>query len=291
MRMYIFLALLISSVLTGRILVDEVVAVIQHGEGAMIITRSDVRPGLDGMPRTLRDVVLEYLMVLDAQKLKITISDEDVDRFLMQLQKQNGLTKTAIERLFEQLGYTYQEGREQLRVKQMIETIVDFRVKSDKRLMIEEQDVSAAYQAHPVYEPIHFTLRQVYLEKSEYSPEAIQKIIEAKNFDALPWEEPFDLDEQDLADDKQFLKTAEIGSLVDQDTDDQGVELTQLVARTTPRLRSFQERRAEIEMELRKERYFMILREYEEKLLKQGHITFMHEEDQKTVRGERNPID
>lgn len=273
--------------ISGRILEDEIVAVIYNPEGSIAITRSDTRIGLDGQPRTLRQAILEQLMLLDAQKLKINITEDDVDRFLMQLQRQNGLTKYALEEMFRQLGFTYQEGREQLRNKQMIDTIVDYRVKSDKRMQVTPEEVEAYYQNNPLYSPMTVTLRQVFVSNEEFSASQIDAMIKDGTIaKKLKWEEPFVLEEQDIAEDKLFIKTAPLGSIVEREEDKEGIELTMLVERCEPRLIQLGDRYNEVEMDLRKERFFMLLREYEDKLLADATgLRFLNEADKKAVLG------
>lgn len=273
--------------ISGRILEDEIVAVIYNPEGSIAITRSDTRIGLDGQPRTLRQAILEQLMLLDAQKLKINITEDDVDRFLMQLQRQNGLTKYALEEMFRQLGFSYQEGREQLRNKQMIDTIVDYRVKSDKRMQVTPEEVDAYYQNNPLYSPMTVTLQQVFVSNEEFSASQIDTMIKDGTIaKKLKWEEPFVLEEQDIAEDKLFIKTAPLGSIVEREEDKEGIELTMLVERCEPRLIPLGDRYNEVEMDLRKERFFMLLREYEDKLLLEAKgLRFLNEADKKAVLG------
>ena len=70
-------------------IVNEIVAIVYSIEANEPILLSDLQAGIDGQPKTLKDVVLERLILLDARKYKITVTDEEIDRFLAQLLKQN----------------------------------------------------------------------------------------------------------------------------------------------------------------------------------------------------------
>jgi hypothetical protein len=82
-------------------LIDKIDAVIFGEEGVEIVTKSEVdRPGLEGGARTLDGVVLERLMYLDAKKYKMLPSEEDVDKHLEGLQRENNLSQDDVKKKF-----------------------------------------------------------------------------------------------------------------------------------------------------------------------------------------------
>lgn len=279
----IFLALSTFIMAQQALLEDEILVVIYYPKGRAVITRSDIKPGLDGSPRTLRDIVLEMLMVID--KIMLHGEDEgDIERYLVQLQKQHGLSRVALEALFTQLGYTYEEGREELRRKNMIDAAIDFRVRQDKHMLVSEQEVKDFCEKNPVYSPMTFVLQQAYVSYDDMPADQLaQALKDPVLLDKITWEEPFEISEQDLAEDKQFIKTAPIGSIVEQEPDDEGVEITRLIERQEPQQRSFDERRDAVELDLRKERYYTLLHDYQNKLLREAHMSFAHQSDKDAV--------
>lgn len=262
---------------------DEILAVIYYPKGKVVITRSDIKPGLDGSERTLKDIVIEMLMVCD--KIMLHGEDEgDIERYLVQLQKQHGLGRTALENMFSQLGYSYEEGREELRRKHMIDSIIDFRVRQDKRMLVSPQEVQAEFEKNPLYSPMTFVLQQAFIPFDDMSEVQIkQAIADGTIINRVAWEDPFDITEDDLSEDKLFIKTATVGSIVEQESDDDGIEITRLIERKDKQIVPFEVRSSQIELELRKERYYKILKEYQEKLLQDGHIVFIHEADKQAI--------
>ncbi len=77
-------------------LVDEIRVTIYHAGGTEIITTSDIRKGLDGQQRDLRDIVLDELVAIDAVKMHIIITDEEIDRFLASMQKEQGMSRECL---------------------------------------------------------------------------------------------------------------------------------------------------------------------------------------------------
>lgn len=262
--------------------INEIVVVIYSTDGNQLILRLDIRPSLDGMPRTLRQVVLESLMVLDALLLKIDITEDDADKFLAHLQKENGLTRQAIQDMFKELGFTYEEGREQLRRKQMIDAVLDYRVKMN--IIVQRADVVAYYDAHPEYTEATYTLAQAYIPEDSLSREEVDNRIESGNLDrGITWDEPFTLAEHELADDKKFITNEPVGSVVEIEEVEDGVELTRLLSKTEQQLIPLDDRYEEISMILRKEQFETKLEDYFQSLLDKAVMRFSHPEDEKLV--------
>ncbi len=154
--------------------IDEIKAVVFGEEGAQVITRSDVeRPGIDGSPRTLDDLVLERLLFLDAKKYNM-ISDEDaVDKYLANIQRENNMSMDDLKNLFSNAGYTYQEGREQFGTMQAVNSIMDFRIRS--RLMIPEREIVAYHKAHPDEEPERYFIQRAVVP---ITPDTTKTVVE-----------------------------------------------------------------------------------------------------------------
>lgn len=269
-------------------LVDEIRVTIYHAGGTEIITTSDIRKGLDGQQRGLRDIVLDELVAIDAVKMHIIITDEEIDRFLASMQKEQGMSREMFMRLFKELGFeTYEEGREALRKKQMIDQILEYRVRTSKLLQIEHDEAEAYYNEHPVVEKAAYTLVQAYVPKDKVSKEEFNEAMkDGSIIEKALWTEPFTIAEDELADDRKFLKDAVIGSLVEVEEFEDGYELTRLLAKKEARCVPFAEKEEEILDIMRRERFERVLDEYYNKLLNNAHMRFAHEEDRKLVMGE-----
>ena len=262
--------------------INEIVVVIYNPESNQLILRSDIRPALDGVPRTLRQIVLESLMVIDALLLTIKVTEDDADRFLANLQKENGLSRQAIQEMFKDLGFTFEEGREQLRRKQMIEAVLDYRVKM--HILVQRADVVAYYDAHPEFIEATYTLVQAYVPEDVVSKKELQRMIDTGEIETgINWDEPFTLKEHELADDKKFIVHETVGEVVEIEDVEDGVELTRLVAKSVPQKVSLEDRYEEIAMTLRKQQFETKLEEYYQSLLDKAIMRFTYPEDEERV--------
>jgi hypothetical protein len=276
---YLFVIMLpCSSLFSSRIIVDEIRAVVYHEDGARIILSSDIKPDLDGRPRTLRDAVLEEIMLLEAEHLHFTVTDDDAEDYLAELQKNNHMSRAAMERVMEDMGYSYAEGREKLRRRQAIERLIDFRIRSDKRFIVTREDVEKFESEHPVYEQGVYTLAQVVLPDHLIKDKYTQK-----ELDVLKWEEPFEVQENEVAEDKKFLADVQLGSIVDREIVEGGIELTRLVARKPRRRVTVDELYDQVVNRIRMERFDVLMKDFQKNMLGKSTIRFTHPQDQQFV--------
>lgn len=285
----ILLVLCVQTVWAERKVVDEIRTVVYHEDGARIILASEsTRPDLDGRQTTLLDAICEELILADAQRFHITVTPDDVERYLGELQKNNRMSRSGIEHAMEEMGYSYQEGMEKLRRRQVVEQMIDNRVRNDKRFMVTQEDVAAFSDANPVFDEAVYTLAEVVLDK-----EPVRDMTQAE-LDALPWEEPFEVKERDLAEEMQFLANAKVGDIVARDHIDGEWELTRLVAKKARRRlglddiidpknqKTLYDRIVDV---LRMQRYDTLIEEYRANLLKDATLRFTYEQDREQVLG------
>ncbi len=169
----------------------------------------------------------------------------------------------------------------------MIDQILEYRVRTSKLLQIEHDEAEAYYNQHPVVEKAAYTLVQAYVPKDKVSKEEFNEAMkDGSIIEKALWTEPFTIAEDELADDRKFLKDAVIGSLVEVEEFEDGYELTRLLAKKEARCVPFAEKEEEILDIMRRERFERVLDEYYNKLLKNAHMRFAHEEDRKLVMGE-----
>lgn len=276
-----------TSASAERTIIDEIRVIVYHQGGSELILSSDIRPSLEGRPRTLRDIVLQRLMVLDAESLHITITNEDAERFLGELQKMNGLSRDAMLEVFRELGYSYEEGLEQLRYRQMIEQILDIRIRTNKRLIVQRSDVEGYDKEHPVFEEAVYVLQQVCLpaQTDEERAALLEKEFSEKEIDCFAWEEPFEIQERDLAEDKRFIADAHNGALVFRDNVEEGVELTRLVSKKERRKVELEEHFDEVSEIIARQRFETLYKEYEQSLFEKASLRFNRPEDKQEVLG------
>jgi hypothetical protein len=259
---------------------DGIIALIYHTEGTEIILLSDLRPPLDGSdePRSLRQAITERLMVLDAKTLKVIITEDEVDRFIAQIQKQYNMTRLGMERLFNNKGYNYDEGRQQLLYKQYIEHAVELRVKANKKLIIQRDEVEEYYRQHPDIEQTSYTLVMGFVPEEEAPTRAdIDALLTSPKLEEfIAWEQPFEVRENELPDDKKFIKERQLGEIVEVERVDEGWQITKLIEKTMGReLPLSDQRYEEIALLLIRERGQELLTSYENELLSKATIRFV----------------
>jgi hypothetical protein len=269
-------------------ILNEVRAVIGGPTEAVLILTQDIRPWLDGTPRTLRDLVIEKLILIDAESLKLQPTEEDVDRVILQIQKNNNYTHEKLLEMLTTIDYTMEEFREDLKHRHAIDMMLDYRVRSDKRMTVSEEEVKAWWNAHAENQfklmtgHITTTLSKDQLEK-EFKKGALT--------DPIDWENPFTIAESQLPEEKQFIKDKKAGEIVLIEPEEHGFEITKLISQGKEPLKSGdkekdQKRYKDIERQLQMQRYGTVREEYEKKLLKNAKISFKYEADRKAVMGE-----
>lgn len=247
---------------------DEIIETLYHPEGTEILLRSDIETGLDGKERSLHDLELETLTYFDAKKMKgIVISEDDIDRFLAQLQKQNNWTQRDIEEFFKEHGYTLEEGRDLIRRKQMVNQMIDYKVRSDKAMAVSMDEAKVEYDKHPRTEQATYTLAIGFVPSSAYTLAQLNKAVEKNlTLECVEWDEPFTRKASDLPKDRQFITKRPIGQIVLVEPVANGFELTKLVEKTPQRQIPFDECASEIISQIRQERFESVLKRYEQAL-------------------------
>ncbi|HAU30688.1 MAG: hypothetical protein UV79_C0017G0004 [candidate division TM6 bacterium GW2011_GWF2_43_17] len=264
-------------------LTDEILAVIYHADAAEVVTLSDIRrPMLGGGFATLKDKVLEELMIIDAQTLGISVTREDAEDFMAKLQKTRGIPRSEMLRMFEEFGYSLEEGLEALRRRQIIEQIVDFRVRSDKRMVVQKEEMVTYLEEHPRYDDALLVLEQVAVPADQDKGDAWTPT----ELDSLSWEEPFEVRESELPADKQFVLNEPLGKLVGREVTDEGIELTRLVEKYDRALIPVESRLDEAAMVLGQQRFITVMTDYQKMLLDRALIRFSHESDRLEVLGD-----
>jgi len=264
--------------------VDEIVAIVFLDDASAMVARSDMRPRLDGIPRDLHQAILDRLMELDARAAGVQVGEEDIDRFLEVIQKEFGLDSAHINELFAQFGYSPQEGREQVRLRQMIDQAIEHRVRNRGSLIIQRSDVEAYYKAHPENVPAVYELAQAVAPAQDWTEELLRKAAQDDSLHDVSWEESFSIKEEEVAlDKKDFLAKASAGEVFSIEKNGDFFELTKLINRTDARLRTLDERYDEIALVLQHERFDAELKKYERALFERAQIHYTYEQDRITL--------
>lgn len=260
----------------GRFDVDGVVAIIYHPEGTEIILQSDIaRRDLDGSAQTLESVIFKRLKYLDAKRIKAEFTEDDVDRELERLQKVYNLSRGQMAQLFHELGYSFVEGRELLRIKRMTDQAEERHIQTSSKLVIDRKDVEAFYNEHPEKKEATLVLVEGVVAKSDApSREQITELMKNKPSSTMvTWQEPFNVIVKDLPRERQSIISHNVGDIVDIEETDSSWIITKIQHKSEEEIlpldKDLYERSARI---ILSQRLDELRSEYHQKLLDSARI-------------------
>lgn len=260
-------------------LMDHIAAIVFAQEGTQIITASELeRRSLDGNERTLEDLIYEKLMILDAQKFKMTPDDDQIDKHLASVQRENNITLDQLKTIFTNAGYTYEEGREQFGIISLINQLLDFKIRS--RLIVPEKEVVAYYTANPEKQDAGFLVQRALipfndLQTHEEQQKEIERFVHGRNgFITIEWQEPFWIEKNEMAENKKFIMAMSPGDISDPIETAEGFELFRLQETRPERLKTLDERYREISDILRRPKHEQLLKEYKKQLMDSASVLY-----------------
>lgn len=227
-----FLAMIIAGLLSTaasatskRTTVDKTLAIIYHAEGSKIILQSDLRPDLSDQVPSLREVILKELIILDAKKFKITVSEAEVDRHLARIQESLKKTREDLIEFFKERGFTFEQAKKELERGLLIETTVGERVRS--KAFVPESEIKKYYEEHAIVD---------YMIKNAFVPFGLgskaltratldSQIQSGEIINAVEWSSPIALKESDIAPEKEFIKQLPTGTVTKTQETDEGISL------------------------------------------------------------------
>ena len=196
-----------------RAMVDKTLAIIYHPEGSIMVLQSDLRPDLSDQVPTLRDVILKELILLDAKKYKITVSEADVDRHLARIQESLKKTREDLAEFFKERGFTFAQAKKELEKGLLIETTVGERVRS--KAFVPESEIKKYYEEHPI---IDYVIKNAFVpfglnSKAITRATVDSQIQSGEILTAIEWSSPLTLRESDIAPEKAYIKELPIGAI------------------------------------------------------------------------------
>lgn len=263
------------------ILVDTIEAVIYGQEGTELITLSDVsRPPLGGGGlQPLEDHVFGRLMVLDAQKMHAMPTEEEMEKNINTICRENDLTKEQFDEVARSAGYTPEGAREQFRNMHAANKMLDYKVRS--KLIVPKKEVEKYCSEHP-----EWTVPEYQLEYS-FVPFSVRKKIEeqetelqtyaagGKDVLGIAWSEPFWVAKPDISQDHMFITDLKPGEIKVHHAE-KGFELYKLDEFKDAREKTAEERYFEVADILRAPRAEQLMEEYKKSLFDSTSILYLH---------------
>ncbi len=278
-RFVIFLSLLICAIHASRderivpdsaVTIDTIQAVVFGQGGMQIITRSDVtRPSLSGMQQSLDDLIFERLVFLDAQKFKIVPDEDAVDKYLAIVQKENNLSLDQLKEVFASAGYSYEEGRQQFRILQTVNSMLGLKIHS--QVIVPRAQVEEYYNQNPVVQEAEYHLQYGFMPYASEKRKAQEKALRymartGKEVRNMQWNDPFWVKQSEIADDKEFLFSMNAGDISQPMDRNDGYEIYRLVDKRDEHIPSLDERYHEIADILRRPVFEDLMEKYKKSL-------------------------
>jgi hypothetical protein len=266
-----FLSILLPFfVYAGRTELDEILAVLPHPGGDIIILASDLDMTFDGTSRTFRDVILDGLMELKARDIGIKASASMIDTMMASIQKKYNLSKNQLIDLFEAQGLSLDEARDLLKRRRMIDDLLGVMLHVDEP---SKEQIEKYYEEHPDSVEASYVIRLAFVPESDLTLREVEAITASgKAPQTIMWDpsETYHLNE--LTNAQKFVTTMKPGEIRLMAMIDGGYDLVQLVSITPEQIKPLDEER--VGRELRQELFIQALQSLHKTLLEKAKIRF-----------------
>jgi len=268
---------ILFSYLSAAETVDKMLAIIYHPEGDIPIIKSELNSGFEGK-KSLEAVVFDKHVELDGKVLKVEISEEDVNRHLAHVQKIYNLTKDDTIKYAKGMGLTYEQFIEELAKGLLRERVLGYRMKGGSSY--DKDEALAYHNDNPVQIEAVYTIKHSFIPYGSNSPSLMKLRVEDAvangTIDTIAkWLSPVELKESQIAEDKAFIKSLELGKSAVSNVTDKGIALIQLFAKEPSKMLTFDERETEIKNFLARSKQERSFSEYKDKLYATSSIKYI----------------
>lgn len=274
--------------------VDHLGLILYGDDERLSFTLSELqRTAIDGQPMTMREWVTHWLVYLDAKRAGISYSDEEIDKGLNDLQRNNDYSIEMLKNVFKAAGYLWDDVRTHYGAMQVIRTKMEMEMLGNQRELntISEEKAMEYYKKNPVFQEAICSLQTGAVPLDPSRPESdqiafITQELKKNNAVTLEWQEPFDLKESELPENSPWFKL-NAGDFLPPKVRDQEIEVKRLVSKDPAHYVSFEEREDEIKQVLRQQKIKQFIDAYHDRLLSeaiaQGRIKFLDDAIKKAV--------
>lgn len=247
------------------VMLDKIEAVVADGDRSEAIATSDVaRRAFDGQHHDLNDVINENLLDILADKFKITVDDEDIDKYLLKMK----MPHEQVRAIAESSGYSNMaEFYGQFKKMYRSQNALNYKVQSE--LVFAEDVIAEYYNENPVVNEAMYVVELATVPFDE-NKEKAQQLKELNEFargkrqnKKIIWQDPIELKQSEVAEQNSFLFAMKDNEIVVKETES-GFDLFRMKQSTPKKILTLQERKQEIITTLRNQKYDQIV----EKVLK-----------------------
>lgn len=243
-------------------------------DGLKVITQQDIaRSAFDGKEHELAEVVYNTQLELRADGMKMSLSDEDVDRRLEEM----GLPKEHQILMAEKWNYSDLDEFKDA-VRQMFVTGMSQGFEIESRLVIPQADVQAYYDKNPVWLSAEYEIQTSFVpfdnakDQSKLKRKLEKFIFTGKGY-KVEWSEAIMLKADEISQENQFLTELKPNQIYLKAAQD-GFDLFKMIEIRSERLQPLVERKSQIINVLRNERYQAVLQDIKDELEKKSVIYY-----------------
>ncbi len=253
--------------LEGLEIIDTIKAVVMNSEGTEIITLSDLNsPSITGVLESLDEQRDKAIVYLETVARKISIPDEEIDRSFVEIEKNNNMTRDDLENLFIGMGSSWEKMKEVFKRMKASKMLIDHTIKS--HLVVPRKAIIAYYEQNPEWLDVSYTLKRAFVPSDKVENDTIKT-------EDIIWSLPFTVLDSDLAQDKYMIKNLSLEETSEPIKIEGGFELFYLVAKQERRLKTLEERYADIADILRKPRYIELLDGFMKELMAKSYVKYL----------------
>ena len=243
----------------------------------IVITLLDIeRPSIDGRMRTLEELILDKLMAFEAIYFyRMVVSDEAIDKYISSIKEHYNISDDQLRAMFRQAGYTYEEGREQLGASQAIDSLLNFKIRS--RLVVDEKEVRAYYDAHPMYEEASYKIKKAFIPEAALTEEELETLSDKiMKKSSIQWSSPYWLAQDEMTDERRaIIEAMKVDQYSEPEQVTGGYEVIKLLAVKPRALKSFEDRYREIGSKLQEPQYYKMFEALKKELLNKYEIVYL----------------
>lgn len=269
-RTLMMMVLVCTSMHAGRTDLDEILAVLPHPSGDILILASDLQMTFDGTTRTFRDVALDGLMELKARDLGIKIVSSVVESMMASIQKKYNLSQSQLVELFEAQGLTMEEARETLKRRKMIDDLLGGVMRVDEP---STEDIQRHYAEHPDMLEASYTIRLAFVPESDMTLETLEKMIASgEPHESIVWDTSETYRATDLVESQRFITTMKSGEMRLMAMVDGGYDLIQLVSIVPEEIAPLDEEK--VSRVVRQDLFLKALHDFQDKLVEKAKVRY-----------------
>jgi hypothetical protein len=270
----------------GDFVLDELKAVVDGSLRTQAVTASDViHRGFDGVSRDpnnkddVREYALEVIKSQHAEDAGVSITDEDVDKYLRSMSQGNDVSPDSLATMAKDFGFESVKDFYDI-LKQLYGSSGIMEQELRSLVVVSEQDAKEYWEQHPEYKEGVYYLQTAHVPfRDDMSKKLQKKALKHPESNAkigkIHWGVSFDVSYSELAEDKQFIKKMKIGDVQVLEVSD-GFDLYRLKNHAKSEKVPFGERRKEIFEKLQAEKFDAAFKQYNDDILKTAEVTYLN---------------